>query len=330
MMNTYMPNDLTAENLIALSVGERKAMILGQAALVDASHIKVSPKKIDADAKKAEKAKKAAEKAERALRESHQISTVLTSIIASYVELKLAQDKQKGSVLEYKHQSQAIKAEVDAFVEKFKKSLVKVFQRDRDAIQDIADPLEELGDEVDDEDAMQIKLFETESLKKSKSTSKPPQIDNIFMLFDNRLLTISNAVTRSLSTATGHLCERLASISPYVVNPEIEFGLKITGVDLIIFVDGIPEFTQMKTQRNTLTGSQQPRVKQELGIYDNSLFVAAFDVGSWTFKSDEIDRIAGMEFWQKIRMDYGLIESHVKDGFCKIEDAYVEEVRNWS
>ena len=48
------------------------------------------------------------------------------------------------------------------------------------------------------------------------------------------MLVTSNSVTRSLSTKMGILWEEIADISPYVIIPEFEFGIKIKGIDIII------------------------------------------------------------------------------------------------
>lgn len=76
----------------------------------------------------------------------------------------------------------------------------------------------------------------------------------------------------------GKLWEEISSISPYVIIPELEFGEKLTGVDIVILSEETVYFAQLKTQKNTLTGSQAPRAKKELGIHDNSLFCAAFNL----------------------------------------------------
>jgi len=74
-----------------------------------------------------------------------------------------------------------------------------------------------------------------------------------------------------------------------------------------------------------LTGSQVPRAKKELIIHENSLFIAAFDLGKWTFSNrSNIPRIAGKPFWNMICMDYDLVENHIRDMLQKIDQAFAE------
>jgi hypothetical protein len=84
------------------------------------------------------------------------------------------------------------------------------------------------------------------------------------------------------------------------------------------------KFAQLKTLKVTLTGSQTNRAKKELGIHDNPLFIAVFDLGDWTFNDPKIPRIAGKAFWNKIHMDYDLVENHVRNMLQKIDNAFAE------
>ena len=136
-------------------------------------------------------------------------------------------------------------------------------------------------------------------------------------------------MTRTLSTRMGLLWEDISNISPYVIIPEFEFGIKITGVDIVILSQKIVKFAQLKTLRGTLTGSQIPRAKKELGIHQNPLFIAAFDLGQWTFpKNPNIPRIAGKEFWNSIHIDYDLVENNVRNMLQKIDKAFAELAAN--
>lgn len=93
----------------------------------------------------------------------------------------------------------------------------------------------------------------------------------------------------------GHLWERIANISPYVISPRIEFGVEVPAIDLIILANRI-EFAQIKTKRDTLTGSHRNRTYKELSLYENPLFVACFDLGGWHFNHPIIPTVSGEEF----------------------------------
>lgn len=157
-------------------------------------------------------------------------------------------------------------------------------------------------------------------LKKIKQFPKPC---NLFELCEATLLITSNSVTRTLSTRMGHLWEKIANISPYVIVPEVEFGISIKGIDIILYIDNTVSFAQLKTLKGTLTGSQTGRAIRELSIHENPLFLVAFDLGSWTFPiRADIPRIAGKAFWDKIHIDYNLVENHVRNMLQEIDKAF--------
>ena len=105
----------------------------------------------------------------------------------------------------------------------------------------------------------------------------------------------SSAMTRSLNTELGHIWEDIADLSDKVISPENTFGnYKVKGVDIIIKENKNLVFTQLKTAKDTLTGSQEPRTRIELEAFSNSMFAAAHNIGSWHFKNyPNIPRIAG-------------------------------------
>jgi hypothetical protein len=84
-------------------------------------------------------------------------------------------------------------------------------------------------------------------------------------------------------------------------------------------------YTQLKTKKDTLTGSQQGRSINELKIHKNSIFAAALDMGnSWTIsykKSQEygIEIMTGERFWSSIGLDYNLILSKLAAVIKKID-----------
>ncbi len=169
-----------------------------------------------------------------------------------------------------------------------------------------------------------INWLKVDFKNKSAILDQHPNPKNLFELCGAKLLVTSNSVTRSLSTKMGRLWEEIADISPYVIIPEFEFQIKIKGIDIIIFSDNTVHFAQLKTLKGTLTGSQKDRAKKELSIHDNPLFVTAFDLGDWTFNDDEIKRMAGKEFWDKIHVDYDLVENHVRNMLQKIDKVFTD------
>ncbi len=149
---------------------------------------------------------------------------------------------------------------------------------------------------------------------------------NLYEVAGARRLAFANNVTRTLSTTMGSLWERLADISPYAVNTESEFGIKIKGIDVILMnrVTQDIEFAQLKTQQSTLTGSQVPRSVQELTIHENPIFCACFDTNSsWTFNHESIPRLKGAEFWDRIGIQYEIVLENVKQMIRDLEDEYV-------
>jgi len=149
---------------------------------------------------------------------------------------------------------------------------------------------------------------------------------NIYELSGAVNLASCNKVSRELSTILGLLWERVAEISPYVISTESEFGIKIQGVDIIAqnFETYDIEYLQMKTQKNTLTGSQNPRVDRELGLHINPVFCACFDTNaSWTFNNVNIPRRCGAEFWSQIGIDYNLILNQVVPLIQRLDSEYI-------
>lgn len=148
---------------------------------------------------------------------------------------------------------------------------------------------------------------------------------NIYEMSGAVKLACGNKATRSLSTGLGLLWERLANLSPYTINPESEFGLKIVGIDLIALnvTTGNIEYQQIKTQHNTLTGSQKPRSIKELEIHNNPVFCACFsNKSSWTFNHPTIPRVSGADFWGRIGIPYDVILANAKDLILELEAEY--------
>ncbi len=220
---------------------------------------------------------------------AYRLGQVISSIAPAYFQYQIEQDNRNGSVLESEQQSELICSQTNKFAENFIVWLTRDFE------------------------------------KKKLILDNHPNPSNLFELCGAKLLVTSNSVTRNLSTKMGRLWEEIANISPYVIVPEFEFGIKITGVDIVLFSEETVNFAQLKTQKGTLTGSQMRRAKKELGIHENSLFLSTFNLGKWTFPlNPKIPRIAGKAFWDMIQMDYDLVENHVRDMLQRIDKAFAE------
>lgn len=183
-----------------------------------------------------------------------------------------------------------------------------------------------IGQEIDAE----IALFRPIAVAKLNKTN-PTQAElirnakNLYELAGASKLAGANKVTRNLSTTMGLLWERIANISPYAVNPEIEFNLKIKGVDLISKnkQTNVVEYQQLKTKHDTLTGSQKGRSVSELEIHDNPVFCACFSLGNWNFNDPNIPRISGAAFWSRIGIDYSTFEDRVKSLIVDLETVFI-------
>lgn len=222
------------------------------------------------------------------LHAAYQYSRVLNGFIEGYILRAADKDIETGTVLETSAQSHQLDVVIDEFYPK---------------------ALAELKKALPDEG-------------KLKQNAK-----NLYEVAGARKLAFGNNATRTLSTTMGLLWEKLANISPYAVNPELEFGIKVKGVD-IVFYDLNEQkvfFAQLKTQQNTLTGSQKGRSVSELLLHENPAFCACFETkSSWTFSHQTIPRFMGKEFWLKIGMDYALVENKVSALILRLENDYVE------
>jgi hypothetical protein len=224
------------------------------------------------------------------LEKAEAISSYINSFLDDYFDLCIEEDenKENGSLLSKENQTKAMHVEIDAFLPLAVKALEKS-EPDRDRL-----------------------------IASGK---------NLYEISGAVKLSFANKATRNLSTTMGLLWERLANISPYSINPESEFGVKIKGIDLIsrnIHTDVI-EYQQLKTQHNTLTGSQKQRSVEELSIHQNPVFCACFSTnGSWTFNHPNIPRVSGREFWSRIGINYDEVLLPVAREFItKVETEYV-------
>jgi len=222
------------------------------------------------------------------LQKPYQYGKIISSIAPDYFEYQLEQDRQNGTLLELDKQDQWISSKTNPFADRF------------------------------------IEWLKEDFHNKSLLLESHPKPKNLFELCGAKLLMTSNSVTRSLSTKMGKLWEGIADISPYVIIPEIEFGIKIKGIDLVILSQNKIVFAQIKTLKGTLTGSQRSRAKKELEIHENPVFISAFDLGEWTFNDAQIPRLAGKEFWDIIYINYDILEEQVRQMLLKIDRAFAQ------
>lgn len=127
---------------------------------------------------------------------------------------------------------------------------------------------------------------------------------NVYQLAGAKNLSAANAITRTYNTKLGLLWERIANLAPNVTSPELDFGVKIPEVDVIVLYESNLYYTQLKTQKNTLTGSQGKRTVSELTAFKHHWFVACIETNaSWTAPK-KLNRLFGRQFWSKINIDY--------------------------
>jgi len=210
----------------------------------------------------------------RAPNKSKETAMVINSFIGDYFDYRIRKDKEgsRGSILSPENIEQAVQSVIDV-----RNSRVS-----------------DIFNDVPKKDSMKDSYL------------------NIYEMADALNLAISNHVTRRISNLIGGLWEDFAAISPYAINPDHEFKLKIVGIDLISknIETSEVEYQQLKTGKGTLTGSQAPRSKLELSIHDNPVFCVALDnKASWTFNDLNIPRVSGVDFWKRIGMPYDIIEA---------------------
>ena len=144
---------------------------------------------------------------------------------------------------------------------------------------------------------------------------------NLFEIANTANLYLSNKYTRVISENLGHKLEDIATLSHKIINPEFHFGFKIKGVDVILFKNNDFHFCQLKTKKDTLTGSQKSRSEKELEIHASSKFVACLSLGNWTFNTQisNIERIHGSDFWKEIDINYDCLIKKLSKALQKIE-----------
>lgn len=147
--------------------------------------------------------------------------------------------------------------------------------------------------------------------------------DNIYQLSNAKNLSAANAITRTYSTKLGLLWEQIANLSPIVSSPELDFGFKIPEVDVVVLYESNLYYTQLKTQKNTLTGSQGHRTVDELTAFEHHWFVACIETNaSWTAPKT-LNRLLGRQFWSKIGINYDLdIIPNLKKSVSAVENLF--------
>ncbi|BAQ59704.1 hypothetical protein GM3708_109 [Geminocystis sp. NIES-3708] len=175
-----------------------------------------------------------------------------------------------------------IEKKIDKILVKFKQEVLKTLSKEKDRFR--------------------------KEIQENKTTFK-----NIFEFAGCENLYLSNLYTRFISENMGHKLEDIAEIANNVFLPDKELDIKIKGIDLIIFHEEKIKYTQLKTKKDTLTGSQSSRSINELKIHPFSIFAAALDMGnSWTISKTScekynIETLAGESFWSLLNLDYNLI-----------------------
>ncbi|MDJ0662708.1 MAG: hypothetical protein QNJ42_24965 [Crocosphaera sp.] len=143
--------------------------------------------------------------------------------------------------------------------------------------------------------------------------SKKKTFKNIFEFSKSENLYLSNIYTRFISENLGHKLEEIANLSNNVYIPDQELGINIKGIDLIIYDQGLIKYTQLKTKKDTLTGSQKNRSITELSIHPHSIFAAALNMGnSLTISKKSVEKynielLVGDSFWSLINLEYDVI-----------------------
>ena len=168
------------------------------------------------------------------------------------------------------------------------------------------------------------KLLETKDNFQEIRKTTSPRKQNLFLVAGTKNLFLSNKYTRTITTTLGNRLENILEIDKSkCFDAEIQLNLKIPGIDkFILDENGQIRHVQVKTKKDTLTGSQVKRSVIELGIHPNPIFAALFDFGSWHFpKHEKIARMTGDEFWSLVGLDYETVLDEVCKSLQRIEKA---------
>lgn len=174
-----------------------------------------------------------------------------------------------------------------------------------------------------EKDVLTKLLATKENFQEIRKTTKPTK-QNLFLVAGTKNLFLSNKYTRTITTTLGNRLENILEIDKSkCFDAEIQLNLKIPGIDkFILDGNGQIRHVQVKTKKDTLTGSQVKRSVIELGIHPNPIFAALFDFGSWHFpKHGKIARMTGDEFWSLVGLDYETVLDEVCKTLQRIEKA---------
>tara|TARA_Y100001934_G_scaffold281252_1_gene390352 strand:+ start:783 stop:1439 length:657 start_codon:yes stop_codon:yes gene_type:complete len=162
-----------------------------------------------------------------------------------------------------------------------------------------------------------------EEIEEEIAEAQRGKVKNLFQLAGSKSLGNANMYSRKVSTILGSAWEEMAALSHIAVSPEESFNIRIKGVDIVFLEGGLLRHTQIKTKKDTLTGSQTGRSIDELNRHPNPLFAAAFDLGKcWTFPPIQkcgIERLAGKAFWDKLNIDYSVVKKAATDCLLRLE-----------
>lgn len=157
--------------------------------------------------------------------------------------------------------------------------LLSYFSRERKGLTDIKIE-REIENILQDFKSKVVNTLQKEKAKFLQSIdNNRTAFKNLFEFSKSKNLYLSNIYTRVITESLGHKFEEIAELSDRVFIPDRMLGLKIKGIDLVLFDRGCIRYAQLKTKRDTLTGSQSSRSVNELKIHQNSIFAAALDMG---------------------------------------------------
>lgn len=199
---------------------------------------------------------------------------------------------------------------------KTEEEILQFIQNKHSLIANASVPREQIKKEFDN---FTTKIIpELKTTLSSEINNKNPE--NVYQLANAVKLSTANAITRKFNTNLGLLWERIAVLAPNVVSPEIEFGYKIEEVDVIVLHDSKLYYTQLKTQKNTLTGSQKKRTVEELKKHENQWFVACIETNcTSTMPTKNLKCLVGKEFWTLIGISYDDILENLKGVIQEVE-----------
>lgn len=172
-------------------------------------------------------------------------------------------------------------------------------------------------------DVLETLLGVKNNFEEVRKNTKPNK-QNLFLIAGTKNLYLSNKYTRTITTVLGNRLESILEIDrSRCFDTEIQFNLKIPGIDkFILDPEGKIRHVQVKTKKDTLTGSQSKRSIIELSIHPKPIFAALFDFGTWTFPNhNHVKRMSGSDFWALVDLEYDMVLKEVCKSLQRIEKA---------